>query len=193
MSSSSSSSISLSVSIPSSSVSSESGAFELPTPTPRARFVLPPAAPDAAALAANPRTAPRSAAYSPRRCLRFWRPSPGARCAVPPFRNDENNRRLVPGNLKSKNPATHLDKRHVKDLDPCAFMPVAPPCTKESSPVIFRIATTSSFSSGAKITNVPLCRGHDLNLDPRVPAAPSRFVNLTPPQSAGMHRSGNDI
>ena len=87
--SSSSSISSLSVS---SSVSSESRAPDPPTPTPRARFVRPPTAPDAAALATNPNTAPRSAAYSPRRCLRFCRPRPGARCAVPPYGNRNRQR-----------------------------------------------------------------------------------------------------
>ena len=87
----------------------------------------------------------------------------------------------------------HLDKRHVKDLDPCAFVPVAPPCTKEPSPVVFRVATTFSLCSGADIANVPLRRGHDLNLDPRVPAAPSCLTRLTPSQTTSVHRSGNDI
>ena len=41
----------------------------------------PPTAPDAAALTANPRMAPRSVAYSPRCCLRFCRSRPGTRCA----------------------------------------------------------------------------------------------------------------
>ena len=87
----------------------------------------------------------------------------------------------------------HLDKRHVKDLDPCAFMPVAPSCTKEPSPVVFGIPSTSIFNSGANITNIPLRRGHDLNLDPRVPAAPSRLTRLTPSQTTSVHRSRNYI
>jgi len=95
--------------------------------------------------------------------------------------------------MKSKDHATHLDKRHVQDLDPCAFVPVAPPGTEEPSPVVFRITSTSRFGSRAYITNVPLRRRQDLHLDPRVPPAPSRLPHLAPSHTAGVHRSGNDI
>jgi hypothetical protein len=94
---------------------------------------------------------------------------------------------------KSKDHATHLDKCHVQDLDPCTFVPVAPPGTEEPSPVVFRIASASRFRSRPYITNVPLRRGDDLHLDTRIPPAQSRLPHLTPPHTAGMHRSGNDI
>jgi hypothetical protein len=87
----------------------------------------------------------------------------------------------------------HLYKRHIKDLNSRAFVPVTPPSTEESPPIIIRIATGPWFSRSAHTPKVSLGRRHHMHPDPRILPSPPRLRHLTPSHTTSMHRGRDNV
>lgn len=88
---------------------------------------------------------------------------------------------------------THLHKRHIKNLNSRAFVPVAPPSTEESPSIIIRFATGPRFRRTAHTPEVSLSCRHHLYLDPCILPTPASLRHVAPPHTTRMHRGRDDV